>query len=203
MTIKEVSERLIKAVAKHFALDIADVTAEDIVNFCCEKYGYEIAYFPFQKLKRVISGITIIDGDSVIICVNSKMSRARQLFTIMHELAHIFLHSKKDGSMQSFANVQQRANYTDSEWQKEREADKFASYCMISDFAIVKHAKDFPSFLQLQKKFTISTPALESRLVERLEMIPKVYDKKRAQRIVRDYKFKNKKRFLGIFSKKF
>lgn len=200
MTIKEVSERLIRAVAKYYALDIENVTAEDIVSFCCEKYGYSIVYFPFQKLKRVISGMTIIDSDNIIICINSRMSRARQLFTIMHELAHIFLHSKNDGTMQAFANMSHK-NYTKSEWQKEREADMFAGYCMISDYAIAAHAKYSPSFLQLQKTFTISTPALEARLVERLEMIPKVYDKKRAQHVVREYKFKNKKRFLEIFQK--
>lgn len=203
MTIKEVSERLIRAVAAYYALDIANVTAEDIAKFCCEKYGYDIVYFPLQKLKRVISGVTIIDGDNVIICINSKMSRARQLFTIMHELAHIFLHSKNNGNMQTFANTGHKTDYTDAAWRKEQEADKFASYCMISDYAIVEHAKYAPSFLQLQKTFTISTPALETRLIERLEMIPKVYDKKRAQRVVRDYKFKNKKRFLEVFQKNF
>jgi Zn-dependent peptidase ImmA (M78 family) len=49
-----------------------------------------------------ISGLLVVEDDRGAIGYNSAHSRARQRFTISHEIAHFLLHARKGGKAESF-----------------------------------------------------------------------------------------------------
>lgn len=203
MNIKKIANDFISDVALFYDMEMADVTAEDIAKFCSDIYHFEIVYYSFNKLRQTVAGTTYITKDAVVIGINSRMSRKRQLFTIMHELGHILMHSDTNAKHQSFSNLVHNMGYSKKEQQQEKEADLFASFCMLNDAALLKHTKDLPSFAQLSNKFNISDAALNKRIIYRLLEIPKVYDLERAQKIARNYRYKDYRKFLEILQKNF
>lgn len=199
MNVKEHAYSLILDVSKAFNMDVADVTAEHIVDFCTNVYQFKVVYYPFNKLRHTIAGTTYITKQEIVIGINSRMTKKRQLFTIMHELGHIFMHADNNLGQQSFSNIANNKGYSAEELQQEKEADLFASFCMLNDHALYKHIQSRPSFLQLAKQFNISDSALSKRLIYRFLECNKLDGLNTAQHLTWQYRYKDDREILKNF----
>lgn len=80
-----------------------------------------LLYIPFSEKT---SGMCIKDGNIEIIGINLSMSKGRQRFTLAHELYHLLI--EENSGKPIICNNPLRDD-------SEREADKFASYLLMSE----------------------------------------------------------------------
>jgi len=82
-----------------------------------------------------ISGLLVVEDDRGAIGYNSAHSRARQRFTISHEIAHFLLHAKKGGKAELFidSHVRFRPNesVSASSERKEVEANQLGAALLM------------------------------------------------------------------------
>jgi len=100
------------------------------VDKIAAKLKAQLSFEPFEG-KDDISGILYRDEKQTIIGINSTHGRARQRFTIAHEIGHLVLHK---GEL--FVDQAVRVNFRDkrsslAEDQQEIEANKFAAELLM------------------------------------------------------------------------
>lgn len=138
------------------------VPVEDIAS----KNGIKIRRGPSKEF----SGILIRKDGKALIGVNDDESSARQRFTIAHELAHFFLHTKKD----AFVDYVQYRDHIESVKRspQEREANMFAAALIMprksleKDFkSIAKKGLSDDEIDSLAIKYQVSSEAMRFRLL--------------------------------------
>src|SRR5437764_8218104 len=63
------------------------------IELLAHRLGAQITYAPYEG---DMSGILFRDADRTIIGVNAQHGKARQRFTIAHEIGHLILHTSKE-----------------------------------------------------------------------------------------------------------
>lgn len=130
--------------------EISDVTVEDIIRSCDSKDGY-----------------TIYNGKNYCIAYNSEISIfGRIVFTLMHEIGHIYLGHFAEPGVIEIGSRQYRAY--------EKEADLFASNVMAPSVIIQKC--HFTTIDSLRCASGMSYEAAETRLLQYKSWKPVIYD---------------------------
>ena len=97
------------------------------------------------------------------ILVNSGDSRARQRFTIAHELAHYFMHKDILQSENGHVDILYRTEKTQDEIKREREADYFAGALLMNKTLLVNLRSSY-NIKELAELFEVSVSAMTVRL---------------------------------------
>lgn len=117
-----------------------------------------IIRFPMSKN---LSGMCTVEGQDIIICINSTMSYGRQRFTLAHELYHVLYEENRKRVICS-TNMNSKDN-------SEREADRFASYLLMPYDALQQYALDIEAWtietiVEAEQFYQISHHAMLYRL---------------------------------------
>jgi Zn-dependent peptidase ImmA (M78 family) len=131
----------------------------------------EIEYQPYDE---PFSGVLIRNGNEATIGVNSKHHEHRQRFTIAHEIGHYLFH-QGDLMIDKTISINYRGNETVVDYQKEKEANLFASELLLPTKLLTKELKKFQIDLNdddqikdLAQKYNVSQQALMIRLSREL-----------------------------------
>lgn len=138
-----------------FAKQKSFATANEVIEYLREKL-YKLGVFVFKDSFRddEVSGICLYDEMYPVILINNKTSHNRQLFTIFHELYHIY-------------NKQTDIFF---DFDEEKECDKFAGEFLIPTeellLEIGKHQniQDVAIIKEIAKNYNVSVDALLYRL---------------------------------------
>lgn len=130
----------------------------DIVNVCLNKFrNITLVFFIANEN---MSGASCKVNDEIVIFINSNHTYGRQRFTIAHELYHIIYGENE------FVNCSINSNSI-----IEEQADKFASYLLMSDGALLnyKHENNINNWklediIACEQYFQISRQAILNRL---------------------------------------
>ena len=119
-----------------------------------------LLYIPFSENT---SGMCINDGNIEIIGINSTMTKGRQRFTLAHELYHLLI--EENTGKPIICNNPLRDD-------SEREADKFASYLLMSEEGLIQYCNmnsidewNLSNIISVEQYFQISHRALLIRLL--------------------------------------
>lgn len=123
-----------------------------------------------------ISGLLVVEDNRGAIGYNSAHSRARQRFTISHEIAHFLLHAKKGGKAELFIDSHVRfrpdESVSASSDRKEVEANQLGAALLMPKSLVKEEIRrhdldldDEEAIRSLAKEFKVSEPALAHRLV--------------------------------------
>lgn len=126
-------------------------------------------------LKKGMSGMLVVEGGVGAIGYNASHARVRQRFTIAHEIAHFFLHAKKNQGSQVFVDrhVTFRRDEKSSRGddQVEVEANRLGAALLIPKALVQqeirKHKLDLDDeddITFLAKRFQVSLAAMTNRL---------------------------------------
>lgn len=162
LTIEEIKkkvEKLLKATGvKKLPVNIDKVA---------ETLGLDIEY---QAYDEPFSGVLIRNGDEATIGVNLNHHEHRQRFTIAHEIGHFLFH-KGDVMIDKTISINYRGNESVVDYQKEKEANLFASELLLPTRLLSKELRKFEIDLnddkqinKLAKKYNVSQQALMIRL---------------------------------------
>lgn len=118
---------------------------------------YEVGVYVFKDSFRAndVSGLCLYDADFPVILLNNKTSFTRQIFTIFHEIYHLFC-KEPDVYLPKL--------------NEEKDCDKFASEFLIPDEDLEKrlvgvHNCENKAFIEnLAKEYTVSPAAIAYRL---------------------------------------
>ena len=90
----------------------------------CERMGYKLLRYPLGEDADL--GFAMKRDDDIIIFINTSVRLSREIFTLAHEIGHIFLHLSGE---QSFIDNSSTISWR-SEDEKEQEANYFAA-CLL------------------------------------------------------------------------
>lgn len=120
----------------------------------------------FYPLSKNISGACYKGEDSKLILINSNMSVGRQKFSLAHELFHIYYDDDEMATRVSLSEI-------GSGDRKEREADQFASYFLIPQYALKKIISNkmnkklsLDEVIKLEQYYGVSHQAMLYRLLD-------------------------------------
>lgn len=141
--------------------------ADSLLEYLRDKL-YDIGVYIFKDSFKAdnVSGLCLYDEDYPIIMLNNKTSFTRQVFTIFHEIYHLFCGE---------ADVYYPTN------SEEKECDKFASHFLIpeDDFQLrlsdIYHFEDESLINKLANEYTVSPAAIAYRLMAQGKITPKFY----------------------------
>lgn len=113
-------------------------------------------------LSSRISGMCTIEGEDIVICINSNSTSGRQRFTLAHELYHVLF---ENGKQQVICDM----SMDDSKSEDEREADIFASYLLMPYDALIQYQEEhgewsLANVIAAEQFFQISHQAMLYRL---------------------------------------
>jgi Zn-dependent peptidase ImmA (M78 family) len=128
----------------------------------------------FKDLSDKFSGMAIKTGSTNFMLVNSGDIKARQHFTIGHELYHLFI-------QENFTNRMCKVGEFDKKDREEYNADWFSSYLLMPENGLLEYipkeefAKDrisLDTIVKIEQQFSVSRIAVLNRLLF-LELITK------------------------------
>lgn len=135
------------------SIDITSVVLSKLPNLT-------LLYIPFSENT---SGMCIKEEDIEIIGINSTMTKGRQRFTLAHELYHLLI--EENTGKPIICNNPFRDD-------SEREADKFASYLLMSEEGLNQYCEmnninewNLTNIISVEQYFQISHHALLIRLL--------------------------------------
>jgi Zn-dependent peptidase ImmA (M78 family) len=121
----------------------------------------------FRKLSSAFSGMAFKTGNERFILVNTSQIKARQHFTIGHELYHLFVQP-------NFTFMLCKTGRFDKKDRQEYNADIFSSYLLMPEAAILNQVPEgelarggeisLPTIVKLEQFFGVSRKALLVRL---------------------------------------
>lgn len=127
----------------------------------------------FRNMGSEFSGMALKTGESKFILVNKNTIRARQHFTIGHELYHLF-------EQPNFTFMLCKTGRFDKKDKEEYNADVFSSFLLMPEAGILKVIPEtelarggrisLPTIVKLEQHFGVSRRALLIRL-ERMDLI--------------------------------
>lgn len=141
-----------------------DIRYRSLVKNC------KIEFVPVE-VETALSGMTTscYEANRYVIHINQNANIGRVIFSILHELSHIFAHFE-DSSMQMYAAMSSNiANISSGNYPKdlqpiEDEANTLASLLFINDDKLTKALMSNKSFNNLLKENNISGRAMLNRL---------------------------------------
>lgn len=139
------------------------------------------------------SGMTYpdLDRNRYVVCVSQRTPvKGRVIFTILHELSHIYCHlenAKQDNIYLSLTADKMMGNYPPELLSLEQEANTVASILYLTTEKLIKSFQKRLSFEGLANENDISTPALHNRLMDFL-MYEVRYSESYALKLVLDYR---------------
>jgi Zn-dependent peptidase ImmA (M78 family) len=156
----------IECAAEQILLSLNIRTIPVPVEEIASRSGIKISRGPSNEF----SGILIRKKDFALIGVNSKDSSTRQRFTIAHELAHFYLHRRKDTFVDYVKYRDNKESVKHSP--EERQANMFAAALIMPRKALEKDFKtisrrDFTDdeLDDLASKYQVSSDAMRFRLI--------------------------------------
>ena len=122
-----------------------------------------------------VSGMLVVEGDQGAIGYNSAHARARQRFTISHEIAHYLLHARRSGKAQLFIDKQVTYRRDDQSSagvnRDEIEANQLGAALLMPRGLVRQEIRvqdldldDSDAIDLLAKRFQVSTAAMSNRL---------------------------------------
>jgi Zn-dependent peptidase ImmA (M78 family) len=134
------------------------------------------AKITFNDFNKEVSGVLLRQGNSIIIGVASEQSRARQRFTIAHELAHLVLHEGEELHVDKSFRINLRSPISSkAEDVQEIEANAFAAALLMPDEFIrrdtvkmIIDVEDSDQIEKLARRYEVSTQAMTFRLMNLL-----------------------------------
>ena len=159
---------LIRKLAKELLHKSAIKAPPVPIDKIAKKEGVEVRYAAFEE---DVSGLIYHEKNDVVIGVNAYHPKARQRFTIAHELGHYLLEHESD------LLVDTNVLFRDSDsklgvFAIERDANEFAAEILMPQEMIKKELlknpidiEDSDALAELANKFGVSTQALTYRLV--------------------------------------
>jgi Zn-dependent peptidase ImmA (M78 family) len=163
-----------KAAARRLLREANVATPPVPVEALAERVGAELSY---RSLEGDISGLLYRDEGRKVIGVNALDGRARQRFTIAHEIGHLLLHPGHTVIIDKLVKVNFRATASMpvARREEEREANEFAAELLMPERLVKAYASDIvgESVLfskddlvrALAQRFDVSPLAMEYRLV--------------------------------------
>jgi len=120
----------------------------------------------YRPLSTEFSGMCIKTKDAMFMLINSENTRARQHFTIAHELYHLFIQSDFKPHICNPGNIKE---------EEEKRADKFASCLLMPEMGVKlfipsleleNNSISISTLLKLEQYFGVSHTAMIIRLQE-------------------------------------
>lgn len=132
---------------------------EHLLEYLRDKF-YELGVYVFKDSFKndSISGLCVYDNKYPIVLLNNKTSFSRQIFTLFHEVYHLYLRE---------ADI----DYTEEKIE-ETECNKFASNFLIPDrdlqnrITLLDNIEDITELNELARRYNISRDAIMYRLVK-------------------------------------
>ncbi|MGG5325258.1 hypothetical protein IGJ83_002908 [Enterococcus pernyi] len=180
----ENAHSLLTAVSEWAEMPIPEITYFTIIEFFVEHFDIEIVFFNSSSgtynsiydffnpevlevnttfYKRV-SGFTVTNGTSFKILLHKYSNKQRIIFTLLHELVHIYFHCSDNSYMQIFASMDVRSHYPEEILPFEDEANVIASILYLNNEKLVEYFEDGTSFDLIQTRHCISARALHNRI---------------------------------------
>lgn len=152
-------------------------SSENLLDYIRQKF-YDIGIYIFKDSFKEdsVSGLCVYDDYFPIIYINNKATFARQLFTVFHEIYHIYL--------------KQTSGYF--ERNEEKECDTFASSFLIPESHFKNIIKKYDNFEDetiinyLARTYCVSCDAIRYRLLS-LRKISKEYYNSHHQTSIRNF----------------
>lgn len=149
---------------------------ENHIKAILKRYNLPINVSAFKKVDEVfankVDGFTIPSSKKNIIMLNGNFnSFPRIIFTILHELAHIYQSVTDKNYLKSFALISSHditQDYPEEMLPFEDAANAIASSLYINTAALVRCIDHLETFDDIMYKYKISKPALHNRLVNYL-----------------------------------
>ena len=162
-------ERHVSELLQGHGIDSLPVPVEKIAR----SQGVEVVAY---DLGNEVSGVLIISPSGGTIGINPTQTRARQRFTIGHELGHYLLH--REGQKELFVDkdfivkFRSKKNYTAKEYKHESEANAFAAALLMPRALIYKEIEkerynnlsELEFIEELAKACEVSVPAMTYRI---------------------------------------
>lgn len=141
--------------------------------------GSGVFVFKDTFKQREVSGFSLFDDDYPLVYVNNSTSKSRQIFTILHELGHLLVHTGgmtlRDDSFITTLHGDER--------QIEVFCNAFAAHVLVplADFKKQELSVDDANILRLARRYKVSREVILRRLLELDLVTQKTYGKKAAQ----------------------
>ena len=150
-------------IADFFGIEYKKLRYYHIIRYVQEALNVKIIEYSFSsKLNNIIAGSLYEKDGEIIICLNSNLKKGRRIFTILHEIKHLFIDIPL--GISSHFDDQLHLKFEDKSM-IEIEADTIASYMFSSDTALEEaiYKLDF-TYEELMNEFGYSHEALKVRL---------------------------------------
>lgn len=190
--------RMLIDIAEYFNVYLSEVTFDLIIEFFETNFKIRFIYFesnlmynwfPSKKLElkyqlttknslalvdysfcSVCSGMTVPDFETgrYVVYINQDVVKSRVMFTILHELTHIYCHlmdSVYDKVLVSKTSSSYSDSYPAEVAPLEEEANTIASILFLNDQQLSKFIEKCLTFEQLKEQSQMSAPALHNRLM--------------------------------------
>lgn len=150
-------------IADFFGIEYKKLRYYHIIRYVQEALNVKIIEYSFSsKLNNIIAGSLYEKDGEIIICLNSNLKKGRRIFTILHEIKHLFIDIPL--GISSHFDDQLHLKFEDKSM-IEIEADTIASYMFSTDTALKEAIFDSKlSYEELRLEFGYSKKALETRL---------------------------------------
>lgn len=178
------ANHLLKEISEWSSVPVIDLSCREVIEFFLNSFPIDIIYFDnTDRIKRKIngfeplislevsetylkrvSGFTMTDGNYFKIFLQQFYCAERIIFTLLHELVHIYFHCNQGEYMQIFASLQSDEDYPESIVPFEDEANIIASILNLNDERLVKYLDDGCSFDMIVNRHGLSKTALHNRL---------------------------------------
>ncbi|BDQ47509.1 ImmA/IrrE family metallo-endopeptidase [Enterococcus faecalis] len=179
---------LLKVISDWAAIPISEITYHEVIDYFVNNFNIEIVFFDdndriinpdykfindtiykiYPTFKERVSGFTVTDGYNYKIFLNFDMMRHRLIFTILHELAHIYFHCSSKKYMQIFASLNIEDHYPKEILPFEDEANIIASILYLNDTKLINYILEGNSFHSIMSLCKISKAALHCRIMNYL-----------------------------------
>ncbi|HEM5553923.1 TPA: ImmA/IrrE family metallo-endopeptidase [Streptococcus suis] len=190
--------RMLLDIAEYFEIYVSQINFHHVIDFFETNFKIMFVYFesdlmykwfPSKKpeikynLTRqnelklvdntfcsVCSGMTIPDAETgkYVVYINQDVNKSRVMFTILHELTHIYCHLM-DSVYEKVLVSKTTSTYSDSYPPEiaplEDEANAIASILFLNDDRLLKYIKSGIAFEELKEKTQMSQTALHNRLM--------------------------------------
>lgn len=179
-------------------VSLSEITYEEVIDFFIQKFDIEIVYFdkkedwfcdhfPYvykhqievtKTFAKRVSGFTVASGNNFKIFLQNFTNRQRIIYTLLHELVHIYFHCTNKNYMQIFASMEVDEHYPKEIIPFEDEANVIASFLYLNETKLIEYLEEGCSFDLILSRHNISRRALHNRLnnylVYTLELNPQV-----------------------------
>ncbi|MDB1690080.1 ImmA/IrrE family metallo-endopeptidase [Enterococcus casseliflavus] len=177
---------LLNSISDWAQTPISEITYLTIIDYFSNKFDIEVVYFDnkpcpinskhdfihpevievTKAFSKRVSGFTVssASGSRFKLFLRKYNSKQRMIFTLLHELVHIYFHCSDRDYMQIFASVDVDGFYPDEILPFEDEANVIASILYLNNEKLIEYLDEGLSFDRILVKHCISRKALHNRI---------------------------------------